>query len=82
MTFVADTYRTVSCTIGSGWKWCWICNTISRVTSILGEENASINLMSAGRPVMMIGIDKKPSKEALKKIDEIPGVEEFAFLAL
>ncbi|GJW40613.1 hypothetical protein Tco_0066458, partial [Tanacetum coccineum] len=62
-------------------------NTISRVT-ILVEENVNINSMSVGRPaprkqaVMVIGIDEKPSDEALKKINEIPAVEEFVFLAL
>ncbi|GKA35189.1 leucine-rich repeat, cysteine-containing subtype protein [Tanacetum coccineum] len=62
-------------------------NTISRVT-ILVEENVNINSMSVGRPaprkqaVMVIGIDEKPNDEALKKINEIPAVEEFVFLAL
>ncbi|GJR94566.1 leucine-rich repeat, cysteine-containing subtype protein [Tanacetum coccineum] len=32
--------------------------------------------------VMVIGVDGKPSNEALKKIDEIPAVEEFVFLVL
>ncbi|GKE33413.1 hypothetical protein Tco_1452735, partial [Tanacetum coccineum] len=32
--------------------------------------------------VMVIGIDEKPSEEALKKIEEIHAVEEFVFLAL
>ncbi|GKC52046.1 ACT domain-containing protein [Tanacetum coccineum] len=63
-------------------------NTISRVTSILGEENVNMNSMSVGRPVprkqavMVIGIDEKPSEEDLKKTDEIPAVKEFVFLAL
>ncbi|GKD58098.1 hypothetical protein Tco_1295607, partial [Tanacetum coccineum] len=65
-------------------------NTISRVRSILnilGEENVNMNSMSVGRPapskqvVMVIGINEKPSEEALKKIDEIHAVEEFVFLA-
>ena len=61
-------------------------NTISRVASILGEEN--VNIMSVDRAaprkqaVMVIAVDEKPSNEALKKIDEIPAVEEFVFLAL
>nr|GEZ67486.1 ACT domain-containing protein [Tanacetum cinerariifolium] len=63
-------------------------NTISRVTSILGEENVNISSMSVDRAaprkqaVMVIAVDEKPSEEALKKIDEIPAVEEFVFLAL
>jgi D-3-phosphoglycerate dehydrogenase / 2-oxoglutarate reductase len=32
--------------------------------------------------VMVIGVDEAPSKMALKKIDEIPAVDEFVFLAL
>ncbi|GKG36002.1 hypothetical protein Tco_0443680, partial [Tanacetum coccineum] len=32
--------------------------------------------------VMAIGVDEKPSTEALKKIGEIPAVEEYVFLAL
>nr|GEZ10839.1 hypothetical protein [Tanacetum cinerariifolium] len=32
--------------------------------------------------VMVIGVDGKPSNAALKKIDEIPAVEEFVFLVL
>ncbi|GJX93189.1 reverse transcriptase domain-containing protein [Tanacetum coccineum] len=65
-------------------------NTISCVTSILsilGEENVNMNYMIVARSaprkqvVMVIGIDVKPSEEALK-IDEIPAVEEFVFLAL
>jgi len=31
---------------------------------------------------MTIGVDEKPSKEALKRIGEIPVVEEFVFLKL
>ncbi|PWA89636.1 ACT domain-containing protein [Artemisia annua] len=63
-------------------------NTISSVTSILGEENVNISSMSVDRAaprkqaVMVIAVDEKPSKEALKKIDEIPAVKEFVFLAL
>ena len=63
-------------------------NIIVRVGSILDEENVTISSISFGRiaqrkqAVMVIGVDHKPSKEALKKIDEIPAVEEFVFLAL
>ncbi|GKC78232.1 leucine-rich repeat, cysteine-containing subtype protein, partial [Tanacetum coccineum] len=62
-------------------------NIIGRVGSILDEENVNISSMSFGRiaqrkeAVMVIGVDEKPSKKALKKIDEIPDVE-FVFLAL
>jgi D-3-phosphoglycerate dehydrogenase len=31
---------------------------------------------------MIIGVDEEPSKEALKRIGEIPAVEEFVFLKL
>ncbi|GJS54513.1 hypothetical protein Tco_0627875, partial [Tanacetum coccineum] len=66
-------------------------NTMSCVTSILsilGEENVNVNYMTVARSaprkqaVMVIGIDVRPSEEALKKIDEIPAVEEFVFLVL
>ncbi|GJX58326.1 hypothetical protein Tco_0289716 [Tanacetum coccineum] len=63
-------------------------NIIGRVGSILDEENVNISYMSFVRiaqrkeAVMVIGVDGKPSKKALKKIDEIPAVEEFVFIAL
>ncbi|PWA98437.1 hypothetical protein CTI12_AA019520 [Artemisia annua] len=63
-------------------------NIIGRVGSILDEENVNISSMSFSRiaqrkqAVMVIGVDEKPSEKALKKIDEIPAVEEFVFLAL
>ncbi|GLU04216.1 hypothetical protein SLE2022_213750 [Rubroshorea leprosula] len=61
---------------------------IGKVGSILGDENVNVNFMSVGRiatrkqAVMTIGVDEEPSKEALKKIREIPAVEEFVFLKL
>ncbi|XVE70141.1 hypothetical protein DITRI_Ditri10aG0047800 [Diplodiscus trichospermus] len=61
---------------------------IGRVGSILGEENVNVNFMSVGRTaprkqaVMTIGVDEEPSTDALKKIGEIPAVEEFVFLKL
>ncbi|XVF64123.1 hypothetical protein PTKIN_Ptkin09bG0142100 [Pterospermum kingtungense] len=61
---------------------------IGRVGSILAEENVNVNFMSVGRiaprkqAVMTIGVDEEPSREALKKIGEIPAVEEFVFLKL
>nr|GEV99509.1 hypothetical protein [Tanacetum cinerariifolium] len=60
---------------------------IRSVSSILDEDSVIISSMSFGRiaqrkqAVMVIGVDEKPSKKALKKIDEIPDVE-FVFLAL
>ncbi|PWA90358.1 hypothetical protein CTI12_AA101820 [Artemisia annua] len=54
---------------------------IRSVVNILGEEIVSINSISVGRTaqrkqlVMAIGVDEKPSNEALKKIDEIPAIE-------
>nr|GEY64879.1 ACT domain-containing protein [Tanacetum cinerariifolium] len=57
--------------------------------SILGEENLNICSTSVigsttqrKQAVMVIGVDGKPSNEALKKIDKIPAVEEFVFLVL
>jgi D-3-phosphoglycerate dehydrogenase len=61
---------------------------IGSVGNILGEENVNVNFMSVGRiaprkqAVMIIGVDEEPSKEALKRIGEIPAVEEFVFLKL
>ncbi|PIA56620.1 hypothetical protein AQUCO_00700756v1 [Aquilegia coerulea] len=61
---------------------------IGKVGSILAEENVNVSFMSVGRiaprkqAVMAIGVDEKPSKETLKKIGEIPAIEEFVFLKL
>ncbi|KAJ6807826.1 putative D-3-phosphoglycerate dehydrogenase 3, chloroplastic [Iris pallida] len=61
---------------------------IGTVGSILGEQNVNVSFMSVGRiaprkqAVMAIGVDDEPSKETLKKIGEIPAVEEFVFLKL
>ncbi|KAI7729398.1 hypothetical protein M8C21_010236 [Ambrosia artemisiifolia] len=61
---------------------------IGTVGSILGDENVNVSFMSVSRTVrrkqaiMTLGVDEKPSKEALKKIGDIPAVEEFVFLAL
>ncbi|XP_010526972.1 PREDICTED: D-3-phosphoglycerate dehydrogenase 1, chloroplastic [Tarenaya hassleriana] len=61
---------------------------IGTVGSVLGEANVNVNFMSVGRiaprkqAVMAIGVDEQPSKETLKKIGEIPAVEEFVFLKL
>lgn len=61
---------------------------IGKVGSILGNENVNVNFMSVVRTakrkqaVMTIGVDEEPNKEVLKKIGEIPAVEEFVFLKL
>ncbi|XP_054777155.1 D-3-phosphoglycerate dehydrogenase 1, chloroplastic-like [Prosopis cineraria] len=61
---------------------------IGKVASVLGEENVNVSFMSVGRiaprkhAVMAIGVDEQPSKETLKKIGEIPAIEEFVFLKL
>ncbi|XP_071738765.1 D-3-phosphoglycerate dehydrogenase 3, chloroplastic-like [Rutidosis leptorrhynchoides] len=61
---------------------------IGSVGSILGEENVNVSFMSVGRiaprkqAIMTIGVDEQPSKEALKRIGEIPAIDEFVFLAL
>ncbi|KAJ4963022.1 hypothetical protein NE237_022961 [Protea cynaroides] len=61
---------------------------IGKVGSVLGEENVNVSFMSVGRiaprkqAVMAIGVDEEPSKESLKKIGEIPAVEEFVLLKL
>ena len=61
---------------------------IGRVGSVLGEENVNVNFMSVGRiaprkkAVMAIGVDEEPKKATLKKIGDIPAIEEFVFLKL
>lgn len=61
---------------------------IGRVGSVLGEENVNVSFMSVGRlaprthAVMAIGVDEPPSSQVLKKIGEIPAIEEFVFLKL
>lgn len=61
---------------------------IGQVGNILGEHNVNVSFMSVGRTVrrkkaiMAIGVDEKPDKEALRKIGEIPAIEEFVFLKL
>lgn len=61
---------------------------IGRVGNILGETNVNVSFMSVGRilpeklAIMAIGVDEEPSKETLKKIGEVPAVEEFVFLKL
>lgn len=61
---------------------------IGRVGQILGENNVNVNFMSVGRTmrrkraIMAIGVDEEPNKEALRKIGQVPAVEEFVFLNL
>ncbi|RRT48324.1 hypothetical protein GW17_00025259 [Ensete ventricosum] len=61
---------------------------IGTVGSILGEQNVNVSYMSVGRiaprkhAVMAIGVDEEPTKAALKKIGDIPAIEEFVFLKL
>ncbi|PNX73858.1 d-3-phosphoglycerate dehydrogenase chloroplastic-like, partial [Trifolium pratense] len=59
---------------------------IGKVGSILGEENVNVSFMSVGRiaprkqAVMAIGVDDQPRKETLKRIGDIPAVEEFGII--
>lgn len=61
---------------------------IGRVGNILGECNVNVSFMSVGRTVkrtraiMAIGVDEEPNKDTLKKIGEVPAIEEFVFLKL
>ncbi|XP_055808900.1 D-3-phosphoglycerate dehydrogenase 1, chloroplastic-like [Solanum dulcamara] len=61
---------------------------IGKVGSILSEGNVNVSFMSVGRvaprkhAVMAIGVDDQPSKETLKRIGEIPAVEEFVYLKI
>ncbi|OVA09438.1 ACT domain [Macleaya cordata] len=61
---------------------------IGRVGSILGEQNVNVSFMSVGRigarkqAIMAIGVDEEPDKETLKRIGEVPAIEEFVFLDL
>ncbi|KAK9690933.1 hypothetical protein RND81_09G164300 [Saponaria officinalis] len=61
---------------------------IGQVGSVLGDENVNVSFMSVGRlaprthAVMAIGVDDQPSSQVLKKIGDIPAIEEFVFLKL
>ncbi|KAA8540186.1 hypothetical protein F0562_024251 [Nyssa sinensis] len=61
---------------------------IGRVGNILGQNNVNVSFMSVGRTVkrtkaiMAIGVDEEPDKDTLRKIGEVPAVEEFVFLKL
>lgn len=61
---------------------------IGKVGSILGDENVNVSFMSVGRiaprnqAVMAIGVDEEPSNQCLKKIGDIPAIEDFVYLKL
>lgn len=61
---------------------------IGQVGNILAENNVNVSFMSVGRTVrrkkaiMAIGVDEEPDKETLKRIGEVPAIEEFVFLKL
>ncbi|KAG9141022.1 hypothetical protein Leryth_012615 [Lithospermum erythrorhizon] len=61
---------------------------IGHVGNVLGEQNVNVSFMSVGRTVkrtkaiMAIGVDEEPAWETLKKIGEVPAIEEFVFLKL
>ncbi|KAK6945973.1 ACT domain [Dillenia turbinata] len=61
---------------------------IGKVGMTLAEDNVNVNFMTVGRiaprkqAVMAIGVDEQPSKETLKKIGDIPAIEEFVYLKL
>lgn len=61
---------------------------IGSVGNILGENNVNVSFMSVGRTakrtkaIMAIGVDEEPDKDSLKKIGEVPAVDEFVFLKL
>ncbi|PIN11782.1 D-3-phosphoglycerate dehydrogenase, D-isomer-specific 2-hydroxy acid dehydrogenase superfamily [Handroanthus impetiginosus] len=61
---------------------------IGKVGNILGENNVNVSFMSVGRTVkrtkaiMAIGVDEEPDKDTLKKIGDVPAIEEFVFLDL
>ncbi|MCD7462997.1 D-3-phosphoglycerate dehydrogenase 1, chloroplastic [Datura stramonium] len=61
---------------------------IGKVGSILSEENVNVSFMSVGRiaprkhAIMAIGVDEQPTNESLKRIGEIPAVEEFVYLKI
>ncbi|XP_057797052.1 D-3-phosphoglycerate dehydrogenase 2, chloroplastic-like [Salvia miltiorrhiza] len=61
---------------------------IGQVGNILGEHNVNVSFMSVGRSgkkgkaIMAIGVDEEPDKATLKKIGEVPAIDEFVFLHL
>lgn len=65
-----------------------ICRTIDQpgligqVGSILGEANVNIGFMKAGRNLLTLKVDEDPTEETLKKIGEVPAVQEHIFLKM
>lgn len=61
---------------------------IGQVGNILAAQNVNVNFMSVGRTarrkkaIMAIGVDEEPNKDTLKKIGQVPAIEEFVFLKL
>ncbi|KAL6001869.1 D-3-phosphoglycerate dehydrogenase 2, chloroplastic [Asimina triloba] len=61
---------------------------VGRVGNILAERNVNVSFMSVGRTVpqrqaiMAIGVDEEPDKDTLKRIGQVPAIEEFVFLKL
>ncbi|XP_021747468.1 D-3-phosphoglycerate dehydrogenase 1, chloroplastic-like [Chenopodium quinoa] len=61
---------------------------IGKVGIILADHNVNVNFMSVGRTskkqkaIMAIGVDEEPEEDALRKIGQVPAVEEFVFLKL
>ncbi|PON73706.1 D-3-phosphoglycerate dehydrogenase [Parasponia andersonii] len=61
---------------------------IGQVGNILAQQNVNVSFMSVGRTaqrrkaIMAIGVDEEPNKETLKKIGQVPAIEEFVFLKL
>ncbi|KAL8537870.1 hypothetical protein ACS0TY_012849 [Phlomoides rotata] len=61
---------------------------IGQVGNILGDQNVNVSFMSVGRTVkrkraiMAVGVDEEPDTVTLKKIGEVPQVDEFVFLRL
>ncbi|RAL43813.1 unnamed protein product [Cuscuta campestris] len=61
---------------------------IGQVGNILAENNVNVSFMSVGRTskrtkaIMAIGVDEEPNKDSLKRIGEVPAIEEFVFLKL
>ncbi|KAH7293618.1 hypothetical protein KP509_28G033400 [Ceratopteris richardii] len=59
---------------------------IGKVGSILGEGNVNISFMTVGRTgprkkaVVAIGVDEEPPQGVLRKIGNLPAVEELVFL--
>lgn len=61
---------------------------IGSVGSLLAKENINISFMTVGRDaprsaaIMAIGVDDPVSAEVLRKISEVPGVQEATYIAL